>query len=190
MAEVGVRVADALDDGEVAGIPEALELGELLVQAGGRVERQRVGGRDRDVGRAGLVVRAVVDRHHHVQPVVAAEHAEDRRGCRRSRRSAPAPWAHGSLPVSTDSSSDEPDPATTPAPTPIPISCRNRRRSTAHSSVSGCVTGGGVRRRWRCRDRAWSGPHATCMSGASRSRRRASWRSQTVALVANATSSS
>ena len=46
MAELLLHVADALDDRELIGVPEALELDEVRVQATVRVERQRLPGGD------------------------------------------------------------------------------------------------------------------------------------------------
>ena len=76
MAEFLLHVANALDDCQLAGVPEALELAEVRVQAGVRIEQQGLCPRDRK--RAVLVVvAAVVDRHDRVESVVAAVHPDD-----------------------------------------------------------------------------------------------------------------
>ena len=46
MAEVGVRVADALDDSQLAGVPEPLQRGEPRVESDSFVELKGLCGGD------------------------------------------------------------------------------------------------------------------------------------------------
>ena len=76
VAEVGVRVADALDDGQLAGVPEPLQRGEPRVETDSIVELQCLCGGDGE--RAVLrVVVGVGERHECVEAVVAAVHPDD-----------------------------------------------------------------------------------------------------------------
>ena len=76
MREIGVGVADALDDRERAFVPEALELGEFGVETDAAIERERVGTGDRELSVHAVVV-AVVVLDDRVETVVATEHADD-----------------------------------------------------------------------------------------------------------------
>ena len=75
--EVRVRVADALHDGELAGIVQTLQVAELGVEPARPVEREDRRRRDGDV-RSHRLVRRIGERHDGVEPVVAAvEHDDD-----------------------------------------------------------------------------------------------------------------
>ena len=76
VAELLLHVADALDDRQLVGIPEALELAEVGVQAGVRIERQGLFPWDRE-RTVLVVVAAIVDRDDRVESVVAAVHPDD-----------------------------------------------------------------------------------------------------------------
>jgi hypothetical protein len=93
VAEVGVGIADTVDDGELTRVPQTLGPNEGRVESDLVIEGQRR--RPRESQRSVLSdVRAVVERHHRVEPVVAAVHPDhhhdpvvraDRRRKRRCR---------------------------------------------------------------------------------------------------------
>ena len=71
VAAVEVRVADALHDGQVLGVPLLLQVGEPRVEREPAAQAQRGGGGERDRG-AQAVVLALAGGHDHVEPVVPA----------------------------------------------------------------------------------------------------------------------
>jgi hypothetical protein len=82
VGEVGVRIADALDERDIPVLPQLLDLvhrGMELVRRGGvrpGVQRERVALLDREARPPREVVRQR-DRHDHVQGVVSAERVHD-----------------------------------------------------------------------------------------------------------------
>ena len=75
MGQVWIGVADALDDRQLIVVPHPLEFGQLGMETAirGQSEGVRPGDGERAVH---VVVGAVVERHHRVEPVVAPEHPD------------------------------------------------------------------------------------------------------------------
>ena len=77
MRQVRVRVADALDDGDLSAAVSVGELGEVGVEADGRVECDRRGDPE---GRPEPRVRGVGERHDRGEAVVPAAELDDDEG--------------------------------------------------------------------------------------------------------------
>ena len=80
MREGRIGIADALDDGDLALVPQALDAAEVVVEAELRVEGQRLGDhRPRELWPQ-VVQRRIRERHQRAQAVVAAgelDHDQD-----------------------------------------------------------------------------------------------------------------
>ena len=87
MRAVGIRIADALNDGELARVVKFLETGQARMQSDIVVQFQNVPGGNVDAG-AGLVIKIVRVWNHGVEAVIAAgqfDHHEDAVLGRRAR---------------------------------------------------------------------------------------------------------